>query len=166
VFSQEQLEQQGHHRRNATPRKRVLLAMLKHRVRLAMIVVAVAAVVVTIGPWPVASLWRGSGITGQTTVGPTCPVSRPGYLCPPGHVRVWLVLSRADWPAIFSISRTDAAGRFRVGLPPGNYTLRVERPGAVFNGSQAPFLRRSVLPVRVHPHSFTTVPLGFDSGIR
>lgn len=141
--------------------------MPKHPVRLAVIAVVVTAAVVTIGPWPVASLWRGSGIRGQTTVGPTCPASSPGHPCPPpGHVRVWLVLTRHGWPGVFAISRTDAAGRFRVGVPPGDYTVRVERPGAAFDGSPFPVLRNPVVPVRVHPHSFTTVPLGFDSGIR
>jgi hypothetical protein len=133
---------------------------VKRRIRFVAVAVVVLTVVAVFGPWPVAAWWRDSGVTGQTEVGPTCPVLTPGLSCPPGHIGVWLVVTRDGWPSIFSISHAGAEGRFRIGLPPGRYTVRV-----VWFGSSLPMLRTPELHVTVRPHSFADVVVEFDSGL-
>jgi hypothetical protein len=138
--------------------------MARHPKLLAVVVVVVTVVVLVVVPWPVASLWRGSGINGVALAGPTCPVVEAGHPCPPGPVDAWLVLARRGWPGIYSISHTDR-GRFWIAVPPGDYVLRAKLPAQRMRGSQLPTAPQPLL-VRVRPHAFTTVTLGFDSGIR
>ncbi|QKG22373.1 hypothetical protein ACTIVE_4013 [Actinomadura verrucosospora] len=106
----------------------------------------------------------GSGLTGQTTVGPMCPVQRVGQVCPVGHVRMSAVVTRHDWPGVAAFIRTDGQGRFRVHLAPGRYTIHVVR--SPWRSSPTPFLRRSTIPVTVHSHAYARVDVGYDSGIR
>ncbi|GAA0270461.1 hypothetical protein GCM10009527_078460 [Actinomadura nitritigenes] len=106
----------------------------------------------------------GSGLAGQTTVGPTCPAQRAGQVCPVGHVKMSAVVTRHDWPGVAAFIRTDGQGRFRVRLAPGHYTLHVVR--SPWQSSPTPLLRRSTIPVTVHAHVYARVEINYDSGIR
>lgn len=104
-----------------------------------------------------------SGITGEAVVGPTCPVERAGEVCPPGHIAISAILTRRGWPGIAAFVHTSADGRFRVQLPPGMYTLHVLRSPW---HPPLPYLMQSAIAMRVRAHVYTSVTVGFDSGIR
>jgi hypothetical protein len=104
----------------------------------------------------------GSGITGETIVGPTCPVARAGEVCPPGHIAMWAIMTRNGWPGIAAVVHAGADGRFRAQFPPGLYTLHVlQSPG----NPSLPDLMQSTITVRVQAHAYTPVTVNFYSGI-
>ncbi|MGZ4140101.1 MAG: hypothetical protein ACXVD8_09560, partial [Actinomycetota bacterium] len=62
-----------------------------------------------------------SGVQGTATEGPTCPVQRAGA---PPCVRPYegvIVVKQGD--RVVTQGRSDAAGKFRIVLAPGDYTL-------------------------------------------
>jgi hypothetical protein len=123
----------------------------------AVVAVAVLLAACTPGPLPVAS-WVG-GISGTAVAGPTCPVERPGDpACAPRPVAGATILIQDGAGADVATTVTDAAGRFRVALPPGVYTV-VGQPVAGLMGNPLP------LDVEV-AESEVTVELSYDTGIR
>jgi hypothetical protein len=106
---------------------------------------------------------EGSGVVGEATVGPTCPVERVGEVCPPGHIAISAIVTRRGWPGVAAIVHAGAGGRFRVQLAPGQYTLHVLRSPW---HPPLPYLRQSAIPVSVRAHAYTSVTVGFDSGMR
>jgi hypothetical protein len=104
-----------------------------------------------------------SGVVGEATVGPTCPVVRVGEVCPPGHIGISAIVTRRGWPGVAAFVHTRAGGRFRVQLAPGQYTLHVIR--SPWHQS-LPYLKQSAIPVMVRARAYTSVTVGFDSGIR
>lgn len=104
-----------------------------------------------------------SGLAGEATVGPTCPAAAVGETCPPGHIAMSAVVTRRGWPGVAAVIHTGARGRFRVQLEPGHYTLHVLRSPW---HPPLPYLRQSTIPVRIRAHAYTSVTVGFDSGIR
>jgi hypothetical protein len=99
-----------------------------------------------------------SGIQGRVTVGPMCPVSRPGVPCPDQPYAAALsILAAATGRPVTSV-KSDDAGYYKVLLPPGSYIIHPESPG---------FLPRGVdIEVTVLPHRFTQQDIQYDSGIR
>lgn len=97
-----------------------------------------------------------SGIEGRITIGPMCPVVRPGESCPdkPFSAEVSVRNGRDREVARF---RSDEQGRFRVALKPGAYTL-VPKPYGI---QRAPETSATVTEGQ-----FTTVDISYDSGIR
>ena len=104
-----------------------------------------------------------SGVVGEATVGPTCPVARVGEVCPPGHIAISAIVTRHGWPGVAAVIHTGTDGRFRVRLAPGRYTLHVLRSPW---HPPLPYLRQSAIPMRVRARAYTSVTVGFDSGIR
>lgn len=100
-----------------------------------------------------------SGIEGQTVAAPTCPVVRPGVVCPPRPISAAVVVLDA---AGREVTRFTSAGdgSFRVPLPPDAYTLAQPR-----TGSHTPPTLRPVA-VTVAAGRYTSVVLEFDTGIR
>jgi hypothetical protein len=96
-----------------------------------------------------------SGITGTVTYGPTCPVEQMG--APPCETpyATQIIVSRVGKAVTTVNSGKD--GRFRVSLAPGTYTLSAKSTGV---GGMQP------QEVVVYAHSFTSVNLTVDSGIR
>lgn len=100
-----------------------------------------------------------SGVRGIVRLGPVCPVEvAGGSPCPdiPFHG----VVTASNASGEVARVETDLAGRFRMSLPPGTYTVV-----AVPNGTgalPAPVSRTVVVRVG----SFTRISLEVDSGIR
>jgi hypothetical protein len=100
-----------------------------------------------------------SGVSGLVTIGPTCPVERPGDpSCRDRPYRASLEVVRRKSHVFVKGFASKGDGRFRVHLAPGRYLIEQERPGRL--PSLAP------LAVRVRAHRFTRVAIQFDSGIR
>ena len=96
-----------------------------------------------------------SGIQGNVSYGPTCPVQRVGGPSCRRPYSAEIVIRQGG--RIVTNIRSGANGSFRVTLPPGTYTIASARTGLP---TLAPF------DVAVKPHSFTTITVLFDSGIR
>lgn len=100
---------------------------------------------------------RGSGIEGQVLIGPTCPVVQAGQECPEEPYQATLTVNTASGVRIAQV-QTDAQGRFKIPLVPGNYVLHPESPaGAAFAGDQT---------FAVATSRYTQVTIHYDSGIR
>ncbi len=98
-----------------------------------------------------------SGIYGVATLGPTCPVERPGQTCTAPFVgTIELVRQAGDSAEITSVN-TNQDGSFRVSLAPGDYVA--ERTDTkIFNLSKT--------KIQVVDNQFTKVNIEFDTGIR
>jgi hypothetical protein len=100
-----------------------------------------------------------SGIEGVAWTGPTCAVER----APPDAKCADRLLARATVRAqhgnrVLAETETDARGRFRLRLPPGEYQLYA-------SGGMTPFAA-PVASARVVESRFTRVELHVDTGIR
>jgi len=106
---------------------------------------------------PVVATSVDSGIQGQVSLGPLCPVEQVGVPCPdrpyPAILSVWTPGGRR----VVRFS-TDAGGAFRVALSPGSYILHPESPGIMPHAADVPFT--------VFPDRFTQLTIQYDSGIR
>jgi len=109
-------------------------------------------------PSPVLEI--SSGIFGEVTIGPTCPVLREDSPCPDRPFQAEIVVEAVGTGEAIATIRTDGEGRFRVPLPPGDYYLRPVDP----NPGLPPFGKG--LSVTVVPGTFTHVSVKYDSGIR
>jgi hypothetical protein len=96
-----------------------------------------------------------SGIQGKAIYGPTCPVQRVGGPSCQHPYAGEIVIRQGDHSVATTRSATD--GTFRVALPPGAYTVSSA-------GTGLPIVKP--FDVTVKPHTFTTITVMFDSGIR
>ena len=98
----------------------------------------------------------GSGIEGQTILGPISPIERPGMInYRPYQATASIVDQRGQTVAKL---QSDAKGRFRIPLKPGRYILYPESLGSL------PWaMEQSVV---VSEGQFTEVRITYDSGIR
>ena len=126
---------------------------------LRLLLVALAALFAACAPGPSPIASPVGGISGIALAGPTCPVERPGDpACAPRPVAGATILIRNATAADIATIVTDAAGRFRVSLPPGHYTL-LGQPVAGLMGDPAP------LDVEIAKGQ-VAVELSYDTGIR
>jgi hypothetical protein len=97
------------------------------------------------------------GVYGQATIGPMCPAVREGETCPDKEYQAEIVIEDGNGQRVARFE-TDAAGRFRVALEPGNYRI-VPQPGESIEhaGEQV---------VTVGAGQWVEVPISYDSGIR
>jgi hypothetical protein len=101
-----------------------------------------------------------TGIMGQALLGPNCPVVQEGQPCPDRpYVDAEIDLLDDSGRTLTTLT-VDAAGAFRVDLPPGRYTL-VPRP---LEG--VPFPTAGEQTVEVTEGRYTEVIVSYDSGIR
>jgi Stigma-specific protein, Stig1 len=100
-----------------------------------------------------------SGIRGQVSIGPTCPVERPDHPCPDRPFAAALRIEDASG-RLYCTSRSGDDGAFLAAVPPGDYIVDPVDP----NPGVPPFGQ----PVKatVKPNRFTDVTVHFDSGIR
>jgi hypothetical protein len=103
-----------------------------------------------------------SGIRGTVSLGPTCPVERipPDPRCADKPFQTTLVVTTPDGSKIITKFSSDAEGKFRVKIPPGDYIIR-PAPGA-------PMLPRcgNSGTITVKSDTFTTANISCDTGIR
>jgi hypothetical protein len=101
-----------------------------------------------------------TGIGGQVTAGPVCPVVRPGQSgCDAKPVAgAVLVVQDAGGKDVARFT-TDASGLFRIALPAGSYTL-VAQPVEGLMGTPGP------QPVKVVMGQLEIIAVGYDTGIR
>ena len=93
-----------------------------------------------------------SGIRGHAVVG-ICAAEQEGMDCTAPFKGSFQIRRSGE---LVRAVQTDSGGRFQVTLDPGRYVLR--------SGGALPYLTPRVVVVR--EHAFTSVQLGFDSGIR
>ncbi len=99
-----------------------------------------------------------SGVYGQVTIGPTCPVMQAENPCPDKPFQATLtVLSQADHQRVVQF-QTDPGGLFREALAPGDYILQPESPSVMPHAPDQNFT--------VPPHGFVQLNISYDSGIR
>lgn len=100
-----------------------------------------------------------SGIDGTVTIGPTCPVEIEGATeCAPRPFEATITVVDSDGDEV-ATARSDEAGRLRVALPPGEYTLVPEQP----NAGAPPHAPEQDVTVA---GTYTHVSIEYDSGIR
>ena len=100
-----------------------------------------------------------SGVFGQVTLGPLCPVVQVGESCPDQPYQATLSILTASGDKVARIT-TDAEGKFRVSLLPGEYILRPETPA----DQPLPFAKEQQFTVAAG--QFTELAVTYDSGIR
>ena len=107
-----------------------------------------------------------SGVEGEVTIGPLCPVVGPGHPCPTNEApyqTTITVLSRNGREMGEII--TDTAGQFQLKMPPGTYVLvpavpQTDPPG----GITFPYAEPVVVTVKAKES--TQVSIRYFSGIR
>jgi hypothetical protein len=97
-----------------------------------------------------------TGIAGQVIIRPVRPHETAGMPNLNPYQATVQVLDPSGQPV--TIFRSDAAGNFRVVLPPGQYVLQPQSPGL--------YPRASEQTVVVSPNGFTQVRIIYDSGMR
>lgn len=98
-----------------------------------------------------------SGIEGQAYIGPNCPVAQDGSTCPDQPYQATITVNDADNRMVAQV-HTDAEGRFKIPLDPGEYILHPESPNML------PFAKDQKFTVTAN--KFTEVVVNYDSGIR
>ncbi len=99
-----------------------------------------------------------SGIYGQVTIGPTCPVQQVNNPCPDKPYQATLTILTTTTKSKVLQFTTDENGNFRVALAPGEYILHPESPGFLPRGRDQNF----TVPL----HEFVQLNVSYDSGIR
>lgn len=99
-----------------------------------------------------------SGIEGNVTIGPMCPVMQANNPCPDKPYQATLTVLTTTTRRKVIQFETEADGYFRVALAPGEYILHPESPNVMPYAAEIPFT--------VTNHQFTRVDVVYDSGIR
>jgi len=102
---------------------------------------------------PSAAATQPSGLFGRVTRGPLTPVCRVGIPCTGPAAKVSIVFLQRGRPA--GHTTTDRAGKYRLALAPGVYTVRI----AAGRGS-------SPTTARVRAGRFARLNFSLDTGIR
>jgi hypothetical protein len=104
----------------------------------------------------------GSGILGRVHLGPQCPLESAAHPCPDRPAAGSVVTISGPVPArsttglrVVARTTSDAAGAFRVALPPGRYVVTADA------GMSCPEASR-----RVVSGAYAEVDLRCDTGIR
>ena len=105
-----------------------------------------------------AATTRDSGVRGQVTAGPTCPVEDGSKDCAPRPIAVSIAIHRLPGHELVKVVHSGQRGRFRAWLRPGRYRLRPHPD------HQAMSCRTSDATVKAH--ELTHVGLGCDTGLR
>ena len=98
-----------------------------------------------------------SGLTGQVTLGPVCPVQQANNPCPDQPYQATVVVLDSNRKQVTQF-QTDAQGNFKINLAPGAYTLVPRSPGVMPHAPEQ--------TVTVIQNTFTQVTIVYDSGIR
>jgi hypothetical protein len=101
-----------------------------------------------------------TGIMGQVTIGPACPVMQVDSPCPDRPFQAVLTVTDPLGEKTIATLRTDASGYFRLALPPGDYRLVPQTP------SPAAPPRAQPMPFRLKAGQWLELNVTYDSGIR
>lgn len=101
-----------------------------------------------------------SGITGQVTIGPACPVVRIDSPCPDRPYQTTLTVTGSFGDQVIAKIETDASGRFRLALPPGDYRLVPTTPSPAAPPQAQP------MPFHLDAGQWLEFDVVYDSGIR
>jgi len=102
-----------------------------------------------------------SGIEGQVSIGPMCPVERQDRPCPDKPFAASIEIQNQDDQGDHLTVRSGEDGRFRVKLAPGKYKLTPMAPNP-----GAPPHAPPPQSVTVESGKYTHVTIKYDSGIR
>jgi hypothetical protein len=102
-----------------------------------------------------------SGIEGQVSIGPMCPVVRPDRPCPDKPFAASIKIQNQDDQGDHLTVRSGEDGRFRVKLAPGKYKLTPMAPNP-----GAPPHAPPPQSVTVESGKYTHMTIKYDSGIR
>ena len=100
-----------------------------------------------------------TGIEGQVTIGPMCPVVRQGQECPDQPYQATLTVLTSAGRKVTQFT-TDTEGKFQVPLAPGDYILHPEPP------QNQPMPVAAEQTFTVVEGQFTQIRVIYDSGIR
>lgn len=98
-----------------------------------------------------------SGIDGQVTIGPTCPVVQVGMDCADKPFQAEFVVLDKNGREVLRFS-SDPQGLFKVNLDPGDFRLHPVSTGVMPYAADQDFI--------VTEGQFTHLTIQFDSGIR
>jgi len=98
-----------------------------------------------------------SGVEGQVSIGPMCPLVQPGQPCSDQPYQATLTVNGQDGRRITQF-QTDQQGHFKVSLKPGSYILHPESPNVMPMAAEQVF--------GVISGQFTQLTVQYDSGIR
>jgi len=98
------------------------------------------------------------GLEGRVWIGPMCPVVAAGTECPDQPYQAELDVSDEDGDIVATVVSGED-GRYRVSLPPGEYTLIPRSPS-----SGIPWAEPA--PFSVTSGEWTALDVHYDSGIR
>ncbi len=101
-----------------------------------------------------------SGITGQVTIGPACPVLRVESPCPDKPYQTTLVVMDPLGERAMAKIQTGVDGRYRLALPPGDYRL------VPATASPAVPPQAQPLPFHLDVGQWLELDVVYDSGIR
>jgi hypothetical protein len=110
-------------------------------------------------PGTVLSADGTSGIEGQATIGPTCPVVKLNQPCPDQPFQATLTVLTLKGETVIQFT-TGADGKFHLSLAPGDYLLRPEGG----KGPMRPLVQEQ--PFSVLAGQYTILTIQYDSGIR
>ena len=98
-----------------------------------------------------------SGLYGQVTIGPTCPVQQINNPCPDQPYQATIIVLDSNRKQVTQF-QTDSQGNFRIGLQPGTYSLAPQSLNVMPSAGEQ--------EVTVQANVFTQVTITYDSGIR
>ena len=101
-----------------------------------------------------------SGVQGVARVDGGCPVSVNATPCPDRPLRAHVIVTRPGSDTALASVDTDAQGRFKITLNPGQYVLQATNMTGGLLPASSPHR------VSVSADRFTSVRIEFDSGIR
>ncbi len=130
------------------------------KVRLAALVLVVAIVGAACRDDPPPSRAQRSGVEGVVLSGPNCPVVQEGSPCPDTPAEAEIQVTDPSTQEVIFITQSGADGRFRIGLPPGEFVLLALPLSSRLAPSGKP------VPVTVVADRFLTVTLYIDTGMR
>ncbi len=99
-------------------------------------------------------------VMGHVTIGPFCPVERPGVPCPippEAYSSRKVVVYQSDEITLKQTGKIDSSGNYKISLPPGKYFVQIQ-PAGIGPGEKK--------PVIVISNQTTTVDFDIDTGIR
>ena len=131
------------------------------RIVLPAIALALALLAVACGGDPVSGPPESSGIEGVVLLGPLCPVVQAGSPCPDKPFVATVDVFTADRSRKVTTFTSDAEGRFRVGLLPGEYYIDPLPPDP-----RSPLPRGAPQTVVVENMKWAQVTITYDTGIR